>query len=386
MATITIQDTIDRDEAVLYKDGYCTFPMHSIDWNRASKQSITSQPQWDELIGKLDECHRDDKHVLLSSGEDMGHIDHRVWRSLLEPAFSRWNVIILVGYQRYYEWLPNFYHQHARTIEDDDTIPTIGEYAQNYAVSTLSYTENSLRHWKSLVQHKGLWKTKIDENELVGKSNNNVFDNGEEEQQQQQQEEQLDSSQSKKGDFNFLIYNMHDDDNVIKTLYCKVLPSTHQACQESSSRTPPDDEDYDDEVSVEYDRLVIAALKKNKLHGLDDSISSSIISNKGEVYMMAKLTQELWEEGWKKRVKDFPRDCLSDNESKGIFVISMKLEQLLVPEYYEEYVSPRLDELEKSFNRMAKNKFCSVNVKKVVKDKNYVYLWNGLNAKFSSPS
>ena len=63
---------------------------------------------------------------------------------------------------------------------------------------------------------------------------------------------------------------MHDDDNVIKTLYCKVLPSAHQACQESSRRMLPDEDDDDtDRVSVEYDRLVIGALKEKKLHGLE---------------------------------------------------------------------------------------------------------------------
>lgn len=147
------------------------------------------------------------------------------------------------------------------------------------------------------------------------------------------------------------------------------------------------DDDYNDSddadgVSVEYDRLVIGALKENKLHGLKGSIRSSIIGNKGEVYMMAKWLQELWEEGWKKSVKDFPRDCLSDDESKGIFAKSMKMEQRLVPEYYEEYVSPRLDEMEASFNRMIKDKFCSVSVEKVLADKDYAFLWNGLNAKF----
>ena len=231
----------------------------------------------------------------------------------------------------------------------DTDIPSMQHFIHHNRNPEKLYTENYLRHWMSLVRHYGSTNMQKDMNK------------------------KRDSRQlSMSNDFDFLIYNMHENHNVLKTLYCNVL-STQETCKKYSH-----DMQYVDNVdeSIDYDRLIIAASKANKIHGYKGSAIAGEQLNKA-----VRDLEKLWEEDWQKTVMDFPRDCLSSSEVDNLFEKSMKWEKLFVPEYYKNSVLPNKYQIERDYRSMAKDKFCSVNVDKVVHDTEYSYLWNGLNRK-----
>lgn len=90
---------------------------------------------------------------------------------------------MVVGYRRYYQWVPIIHFQIFRYKKAD--IPPINEFVSNGNRPSLLYTDNYLRHWKSLVGD----------------------------------------------DFNFLIYNMAEDQNIMRTLYYKMLYDTKNPCR-----------------------------------------------------------------------------------------------------------------------------------------------------------
>jgi len=342
MATTTIQNTMIRDEHLLQQNGYCIFPMHPLGkiLGQGNIDKIKHHPEWNKLLLTLNECFQNNQHVLLSS-EFMGLISPHVWTTLLRPAFQRWNFILLVGYRRYYAWLPSVYFQMFRAKDRLEDIPSITDFVRTDLRPEILYTENYLRHWSRLL----------------------LYD--------------ADTSNNKNNkEFNYLIYNMHSNRNVLKTLYCKVLPQTHQTCKQYSNIMPPM---TNTGFSIDYDRLVIAASQQDKLHGL----KKRDIEGK-EVHVVAREMQELWEGDWSKTIMDFPRDCLSTEELKVLFDKSMEWESLLVPDYFEEDVLPQLSKFEDEFYGMAEVKYCSVDVDKVVNDEEYAYLWNGLERKRNS--
>lgn len=410
MATTTIQNTMIRDEHLLQQNGYCIFPMHPLGkiLGQGNIDKIKHHPEWNKLLLTLNECFQNNQHVLLSS-EFMGLISPQVWTTLLRPAFQRWNFILLVGYRRYYEWLPSVYFQMFRAKDRLEDIPSITDFVRTDLRPEILYTENYLRHWSRLLLYDGEGLEDYHGDDEHGRAKNNrdgstsststmgshhsptvsdprsLGDNT---------SNPLDGTSSKEPDdtlhgithdasnnknnkeFNYLIYNMHSNQNVLKTLYCKVLPQTHQTCKQYSNIMPPM---ANTGFSIDYDRLVIAASQQDKLHGL----KKRDIEGK-EVHVVAREMQQLWEGDWSKTIMDFPRDCLSTEELKILFDKSMEWESLLVPDYFEEDVLQQLSKFEDEFYGMAKVKYCSVDVDKVVNDEEYAYLWNGLERKRNS--
>lgn len=347
MATATIQNSMIADESLLQKDGYCIFPMYPLGEillttqatsTETAEEQIQSRREWQLFMSKLDQCHEQHKHVLLSS-KWLGLVNRSTWDILLEPAFERWNFVVVVGYRRYYEWLPSVYFQLYQGAKDTD-IPSMETFIHSVSKPQVLYTENYLRHWMSLVRYGGTSSTNDK------KQDNNEFD--------------------------FLVYNMHDNHNVLKTLYCNVLPSTTTTCHKYSQ-----DMQYVSRVqsSIDYDRLIIAATKAGKIHGYDDTIDGTAVNK------LARELEKMWEEKWQKTVMDFPRNCLTSSQLDDLFEKSMNWEKLIVPEYYKESVVPNKYQVEREFRAMAKDKLCSVKVDRVVHDAEFAFLWNGFERK-----
>jgi hypothetical protein len=234
----------------------------------------------------------------------------------MQPAFSQFDFHVVVGYRRYYQWLPSVHFQIFRNfIKLEKSIPSVPEFVMKNKAATVLYTDNYLDHWKSLVGD----------------------------------------------DFQFHVYNMHEDRNVMKTLYCKMLPDTGSACRKYAHHSfPSKNEGY----TLEYDRLVIAAKDLNVIpEGTSLAKASSELTTIHQMVMNMTL-------------KNFPVVCLDDEESVEVLKKSIEFEKKLVPTWFSSENGESAIQLE--FKHYAESKLCSVDVTKVVKDEKYSEMWKTL--------
>jgi hypothetical protein len=321
MATTTIQDALATDKVALNEDGYCIFD--PIKMRRQigpmlnhERKTFQGNDAWDSFVFFLDHCVSLQQNVILSS-EYLGDVDERIWKKYMQPAFSQFDFHVVVGYRRYYQWLPSVHFQIFRNfIKLEKSIPSVPEFVMKNKAATVLYTDNYLDHWKSLVGD----------------------------------------------DFQFHVYNMHEDRNVMKTLYCKMLPDTGSACRKYSHHSfPSKNEGY----TLEYDRLVIAAKDLNVIPEGTNSLAKASSELTTIHQMVMNMT-----------LKDFPVVCLDDEEFVEVLKKSLEFEKKLVPTWFSSENGESAIQLE--FKHYAENKLCSVDVTKVVKDEKYSEMWKTL--------
>jgi len=316
MATTTFQNSLAEDRIPLNKDGYCVYdPIKMRDKIGPTIQSspalvIQTSVEWNELTSFLDRCYSLQKNVLLSS-EHLGLIESDVWNDDIKPAFSQWEIHIVFGYRRYYEWIPNLHFQIFQN--KNRNIPNINMFIANDNATNLLYTDNVLRHWKSLVGH----------------------------------------------DFDFLIYNMHEDRNVMKTIYCKMLPNTKHSCLKHSQHLI--DESQNICYPPFYKLMVIQAIRKGRL---PDATNLEIASMELERMHQAGLTP------------DIPRTCMDDEALAKLLEKSIEMEKVLVPDWFLSENGEQ--EIRRKFKTFAEKELCGVGVLKVGRAKEYSDMWETL--------
>jgi len=347
MATTTVQNAIRKDISLLEEDGYCTYEFRHFDWHQSTVESITSNRFWEPFLAQLDKCHQMNQHVILSNEGLMGfHVE--VWNDLLEPLFSRWNVVQLAGYRRYYDWKASLYGQQLK--DHDKYTSAIKGHLLRTNGDTL-YTVRNMQKFKKLVLHQEQLP------EITA---------------QEVRDQRLGDQNPNK--YKFAIYNLNEGPNVLKTLYCNVLPTTYKCCDKYTNQLPPHDNQA---IPVEYYRLILGGIAENKFTILDmPQDRNAALKTKTK---LAYNLKELWEEDWNKTITDFPRDCLSTEQLQGLFDKSMAFEQLLVPDYFEKEMLPRLAEVKQEFDDMANVKYCGVQINDILHAEEYKYIWDGLD-------
>lgn len=314
MATTTIQETLKSNVKTLSKDGYCT-----MDIGKGSKthlgrllkilplDTVKTHPSWIEFLSFLDECFERQQNILLS---DEGGIQPDVWNHLIKPAFSRWNFQILVGYRHYYEWAHSMYFQKFRGSR---MIPPINKFvASNRGILNL-YTDHYITYWQSLLGD----------------------------------------------DLHYMVYNMHQDTNIMKTLYCEVLTDTLNMCRKYSLEVS---ETRNKGYSLEYTRLVLAANK-----------SGVIFIEYNQVDDTSRTLQSICENELNLSLTKFPRDCLTEEEKIGILNRTVTVEKSIVPEWFLS--NGGHETIQHEFHSYAEKYLCSVDVDQVIIGVEFSQLW-----------
>jgi len=325
MATTTIQDSLMVDEKPLNEDGYCVYDPkvmrnHIGPMIQKGKIDVVQRDKkWNELRSFLDRCHSLNQNALLSS-EFLGLVEPRMWNEVMKPVFSQWKLHIVVGYRRYYEWVPSVHFQiHRANLRQfsngkskDRRIPSIHEFVSKDERPLILYTENYLRHWKSLVGD----------------------------------------------DFAFLIYNLDESQNVMKTVYCKMLHDTKNACRKYM-KDPFGIQNVGH--TLEYDRLVMEAYD-NKL-----------IGDRRNLHKAAAKLKTIHEQEMTITKMEFPKICMDDRELANLLNITIRMEETLVPDWFSSENGEAA--IQQGFMTFEKAKLCGVDVTKVVKGEQYANMW-----------
>lgn len=316
MATATIQDALREDKIPLNKDGYCIYDpqvVQSIIGPSLHKKNIDEillLPKWHEFKAFLEHCFTLQQNVLLSS-EFLGLLTTAKWEQLMKPLFTRWNFHLIVGYRRWYAWFPSAYFQIFRSENgkgwpDNNSIsrkiPALVDWYK-YPHARLLFTENYIKHWKHLPGNEKL---------------------------------------------DVLVYNMHLDQNVMKTFYCNMFNDTQTACLKYSINSFPS---KNIGYTLEYDRLAMAAY------------DSGIVTNSTSRQNASRAIQRFHEEKLNMNVSMLPRKCLTQTEMDTVFSQAMAYEKKILPAWYARQ---DINAVSDEFYSFARNKLCSVDVSKTL--------------------
>ena len=325
MGTTTIQAAMERDEEELTKDNFCIFNQKMFQWismylntsnnygRDDAKEVEEAKGYFQKLLDHLDQCYSRKQHVLLSS-EFLGHLDREVWERELKPSFERWDVTIAVGYRRFHSWAPSAWFQIMRAKPDnswpkdkDDTkmlIPSFRDWyysprAQDVLLPKL-FTDYYIEHWKGLGVH------------------------------------------------NFLIYNLHEDPNLLKTFYCSTLGLKY-ACEKHAT-TYEKRENL--RFSLQNDRLAC------ELH-LQGHIDAEKVSRVEAGEMISKF---FIEKG--KALEKVSPMCFNYGAMNEVLEKSKTLEEELVPDFHasDKGMVTMKDEIQKSKYK----DYCDVDLNAVI--------------------
>mmetsp|Transcript_14312 Transcript_14312/g.20973 ORF Transcript_14312/g.20973 Transcript_14312/m.20973 type:complete len:403 (+) Transcript_14312:61-1269(+) len=319
MGTTTIQNAMAMDLEELSKDNFCLYkPLEFVKIGRlinndAHPEKYTVAEMLDheeikEMLDYFDHCHNMKQHMLLSS-EALGHLETEVWEGVLKPSLKRWNITIAVGYRRFYSWAPSLWFQIMKKRvskrwpkKDDEIIMSFHDWYRRGAQKKLDvlYTDSYIDHWKGL------------------------------------------------GIENFLIYNMHEDLNLMKHFYCSKLGLNHTCDKHSGTLSARHNVGH----SLQSDRLACALYS----HGY-------INSNKTNRVEAGKMISEFFSK------KDTPLEqispiCFTDGEMNEVLKRSVEKEAELLPDFHisSKGMVTMADELHEDKDK----NFCDVNITDVI--------------------
>ena len=351
MATTTIQDALSEDQYELHQDNFCIYrpeefhphtanllKTHHLSVNNnanTNKKEQLKQEQDENTIQEMliffDHCYNIRQHMLLSS-EFLSHLEPETWEGILKPSLERWNITIALGYRRFYSWAPSMWfqifrkrmrrskwpnHKDKAKKDNDDAewrIPPFHEwYYSDHAVEGLKefYTDTILKHWKETL-----------------------------------------------GVPNILIYNLHEDTNVVKTLYCKEL-GLHHACAKRSEISDDDTKKSNEGNSFDfdYDRLACALF-------LEGSIGKTTKRKKARDKIKAFFSSSSNDTNHGTPAREMTKSCFTNDQRKELLKKSKTLEQELVPDFYAS--SKGEPTMEEELLGIEQSKLCDVNVKDVL--------------------
>lgn len=309
MATTTFQKSLMSDKLELHQDGYCIYDsqetLKALRLLHASEtiDAVNSTEMWRTFTTFLDHCDEVRQDVILSS-EFMGLLENWKWDKLLKPLLARWDFHLVVGYRIWYMWYPSVYFQIFRFKAalgwpGDDlktSVPALTGFHRDKRTTKL-FTAEYIDHWKALVA-----PTKL----------------------------------------SVLVYNMNEDANVLKTIFCRMLNATHTCAKHIESDAPSENTGF----SLEYDRLALAAHEAGLLpEKIDRLTAAENIENHLESIGVS--------------LESLPRTCVQGEERRFIYEQSLRFEE-------QFGTSARGAESEhifkERFEQFAEARLCSTNV------------------------
>jgi len=150
---------------------------------------------------------------------------------------------------------------------------------------------------------------------------------------------------------NILIYNLHEDRNVMRTFYCKTLHGTKRACEKYSHYQS---ESQNIGFTLDYHRIAIAAYNV----GLIDWRKQGFDFNEA-----ADTIRLYFYETKRMILNDFPRSCLESDDLEDVFQKSLELELKIQPDWH--LANGGENEMRKDFEKNL-GKWCTIDVDMVL--------------------
>jgi len=315
MGTTTIQNGIDKDRKTLEfrADNFCpyvdsaSFLLWTRDLNRVRYEITPELTERRKAFGaELKKCGDEGLDVVLSS-EFLGDVPLDLYRTALEPIFARFEITIVVGYRRYFDWLPSLFFQIVRQRSKGwNAWPEKGkksDFITFYETSvdsiiTKLYTEAYIKNWMTIV---GTQK-------------------------------------------NILIYNVHVDKDLVKTFYCNTLNASN-LCKKYSIKHPLTSENVG--FSTHFDSIAVAAYHRGLIADPDKITRPVAAQNIQKYFEELNVDASI-----------FPETCFPKHYLEEILEKSKRVESSLVPGFFH---SGGKETLEEEFEKK-KSKYCFVSV------------------------
>eukprot|EP00591_Stephanopyxis_turris_P016387 CAMPEP_0195538270 /NCGR_PEP_ID=MMETSP0794_2-20130614/49437_1 /TAXON_ID=515487 /ORGANISM="Stephanopyxis turris, Strain CCMP 815" /LENGTH=460 /DNA_ID=CAMNT_0040672239 /DNA_START=327 /DNA_END=1709 /DNA_ORIENTATION=- len=382
MGTTTIQNAMAMDLEELSKDNFCLYkPLEFVKIGRlinndAHPEKYTVAEMLDheeikEMLDYFDHCHNMKQHMLLSS-ESLGLLETEVWEGVLKPSLKRWNITIAVGYRRFYSWAPSLWFQIMKKRvskrwpeKDDEIIMSFHDWYQKRGAQEklkVLYTDSYIDHWKGLDRRFYSWAPSIwfqimrqrvskrwpEKDDGIIMSFHDWYRRGAQKKLKVLYTDSYIDHWKGLGIENFLIYNMHEDPNLMKHFYCSKLGLNHTCDKHSGTLSARRNVGH----SLQSDRLACALYS----HGY-------INSNKTNRVEAGKMISEFFSK------KDTPLEqispiCFTDGEMNEVLKRSVEKEAELLPDFHisSKGMVTMADELHEDKDK----NFCDVNITDVI--------------------
>jgi hypothetical protein len=339
-ASTTLQHFLDLYQPLLAQDNYTFFgPTRSPIRTGLSRQCgrnvrkatnhktpIEQVPCWKGMLDALRELRLQGNHVIVSE-ENLSAKEIKL--PLVQNILKDWNVIIVVSYRRYQDWIVSAKNQDERPSSRHflrsrwphaSGLPTLPHFP--YITEVLNGS-----------RPMPLWYT-----------------------------DKVQARYQEAGFASVVLWNLHASNNLVASFTCDVL-KTFKACQESLSissipRVNPS-------VPLEYDMLATAAAQNGWVNLTLDRVN------------VANWTRVHHEQVLGKGPRDFAILCPSQQELNGLLDASKNYEHMLLTEFYESSQGRR--QLEADFETaVQRKKYCSIDTDTVLKDPTWQQFFRSL--------
>ena len=271
MATTTIQDALHADKEIFPVDNFCVVDTNAFQKlsraipKQSTEDKIKVEPSWrDELLEMkktFADCRESNLSVVLSS-EFIGLMSEDHYEQTLALLFEGFELTVVVGYRRFYSWAPSVYFQLKKVWTggysrfDDDSPANFKEYfSQPHDTNQFKnllrlYTDSYVDNWSHIVDRKDI-----------------------------------------------VIYNLHEDGNVLKTFYCNILKAEH-ACKKAIETLHPN---TNVGFSTVFDAIAVAAHQKGIVPDTFQRKNAMLLIT--DFFKDSLITES-----------DLPKDCFEDED------------------------------------------------------------------------
>ena len=290
MGTTTIQHGIDKDRNTkqFVDDNLCpfvdtaSFLLWARDLNRVRFNITPELTERRNVFGAdLRKCSEEGFDVVLSS-EDLGDVPRSLYEIVLEPIFEQFELQVVVGYRRFYDWLPSLFFQIERVRSKGWTSwPDKGRkldllrFYKNERSTTIDklYTEAYIDNWVDIVN-----TTK-----------------------------------------NITIYNLHGDKDLVKAFYCNTLHA-RSLCKKYSAEHPLSKENVG--FATYFDSIAVAAYHKGLVNPDKDTRQKAAKAVESH-FKAINVT-----------ASKFPKLCFPEDYLEEILQETKRVESTLLPDFF----------------------------------------------------
>ena len=332
MGTTTLQHYLEKDDndGILALSNYTYIKCPNLQKMYAPITGANFT-NWEKFQSCLDEAKAKGPHMnAVYSQEVFGKFfsnDKIHWR-YLRKVTSDWQVIIVVSYRRFFEWLPSYYYQNNRLMNCMGPCqpPTFHEYFETMKVDTNSYFAT---FWGGVLGERHPTEALI---EKFGAY------------------------------FDVVVHNIHEEpENLVANFYCNIM---HAEASCSHRRSEGLEVSKNVGSTLNYNLLAIAA--KN----------AHLVPKKVSRFILSKAIQH-FQESQGKNENDFPLTCINDVDQYWLLTTSLEFEKRLIPKWFESERG-EMDHREKFSAAIEKNKFCNLNADQAILDPK----WNSFFTEF----
>jgi len=326
MGTTTLQHYLKADDesGVLAMSNYTYFECPKLQKMYAP---ITGQnfTNWVKFMNCLEDARAKGHHLnAVYSQEVFGKFltdSPHHWRNL-ERVTKDWDVVIVLSYRRFFEWLPSYYYQNNRIMNCKHKCkpPTFHEYFE------MMKEDNS-----SIYAH--FWGGVLGERhptEAMKEKFGKHFDN-------------------------ILLHNIHEEpENLVANFYCNILNAT-EACLVRRKEGL----EVSKNIGSTLNYALLATAAKDK----------ELVPKRIPRFQVSKAAKE-FQESLNRTELDFPLTCITKEDEEWLLATSQKFEHRLLGQAITKRTK---DEHQTKFeNALKKKKYCNLDAEKAISDKMWI--------------